>query len=386
MQENFKYFAFISFQSADAKEALWVQKAIEGYRLPTAVSRSHSLPKKMPPCFCYLNDINLSEELMQELKLRMEQSQYLIVVCSPRSAKSTFVNGGIDYFVNLGRRDRIIPLIVDGIPYTNDPETECYPEALKRHFPKSSDPMQDHQILGVNLNEEGAGSKRWKRQRAVLMVIARMLNLEFENLWNREVERRKHQRRAIIAGVAGILCLLGLTWYFSRSVDIEVSISEMTARNENLPLCLDGKLTIQLANEEKTLDSINLDSMSVFKNIPQRFIGRETAVTFSGEGYLNVDTVLTLQQSLTLPVCRDAELYGHIVFRLRGVKHPELQTLTIAGRDVHPDEDGLIDLQIPVEEQLTAYPVLINGMPAADSIHMPCGENDILLANSPLQK
>lgn len=378
MQENFKYFAFISFQSADAKEALWVQKAIESYRLPTAVSRSHSLPKKMPPCFCYLNDINLSEELMQELKLRMEQSQYLIVICSPRSAKSTFVNGGIDYFVNLGRRDRIIPLIVDGIPYTNDPETECYPEALKRHFPKSPDPMQDHQILGVNLNEEGAGSKRWKRQRAVLMVIARMLNLEFENLWNREVQRRKRQRRAIIAGVAGILCLLGLTWYISRSTDIEVILPEATAHNDNLPPCLDGKLTIRLANEEKTFDSINLDSTLVFKNIPQRFIGKEAAVTFSGEGYLPVDTVLTLQPSLTLPICRDAELYGHIVFRLRGVEHPERQTLVIAGREIHPDADGLVDLQLPIEEQLTAYPVLINNRLMSDSIYTPCGDNDIL--------
>ena len=168
MQESYKYFAFISFQSADAKEALWVQKAIENYRLPTAVSKTRSLPKRMRPCFCYLNDINLSEELMMELKQRMEQSEYLIVICSPRSAKSSFVNGGIDYFVQLGRRDRIIPLIVDGLPYSGDPETECFPEALRRHFPKSADPMQDHQILGVNVNEEGAGSRRWKRQRAVL--------------------------------------------------------------------------------------------------------------------------------------------------------------------------------------------------------------------------
>ncbi len=378
MQENFKYVAFISFQSADAREALWVQKAIEGYRLPTAVSRSRSLPKKMPPCFCYLNDINLSEELMQELKLRMEQSQYLIVVCSRRSARSTFVNGGIDYFVSLGRRDRIIPLIVDGIPYTNDPETECYPEALKRHFPKSADPMQDHQILGVNLNEEGAGSKRWKHQRAVLMVIARMLNLEFENLWNREVQRRKRQRRAIIAGITGVLCLLGLTWHFSRSIDIEVNTPEATAHNENLPMCIDGRLTIKLANEEKTLDSIHPGSTLIFKNVPQRFIGREAAVAFSGEGYLPIDTTLSLQPSLTLPLCRDAELYGHLFFRLRGKEHPERQTLVIAGREIHPDADGLVDLQVPIEEQLTTYPVMINNQLAADSIHTPCGENDIL--------
>lgn len=378
MNKEYKYFAFISFQSADAKEALWIQKAIESYRLPTAISRSHSLPKKMPPCFCYLNDINLSEELMQELKLRMEQSQFLIVVCSPRSAKSTFVNGGIDYFVNLGNRDRIIPLIIDGIPYSNDPDTECYPEALKRHFPKSSDPMQDHQILGVNINEEGAGSKRWKRQRALLMVIARMLNLEFENLWNREVQRRKNRRRAIIALVLAVLAMLGLTWYISRSIDISVELPEATAHNSNLPACTDGRLTLQLSNEEKIMDSICLDSQLVFKNIPQRFIGKEVHCTFTGEGYLPVDTTLALQSSIVLPVKRDSDLYGHIHFRLRGIENPEMQTVVIAGRIIRPEPDGLIDMQIPVEEQRTAYSVIVNNQ-QADSIYMPCGENNILI-------
>jgi len=379
MQESYKYFAFISFQSADAKEALWVQRAIENYRLPTAVSKTRSLPKRMRPCFCYLNDINLSEELMMELKQRMEQSEYLIVVCSPRSAKSSFVNGGIDYFVQLGRRDRIIPLIVDGLPYSGDETTECYPEALRRHFPKSADPMQDHQILGVNVNEEGAGSKRWKRQRAVLMVIARMLGLEFENLWNREVKRRKRQRATTIAIVAGVLCMLGLTWHFSRSVDIVIEIAETSAAVEALPACTDGHIVLTLHNEEKEKDSIGVNESVIFRNIPRRFVGQEVQCTFSGSGYEPIDTMLTLRTSMTLPVRRDESIYGHIRFRLRGTEHPERQTIRIAGQELRADKDGLVETNVPLEEQQTAYSVEVNGKVLTDSVYTPCGENDIIM-------
>ena len=379
MQESYKYFAFISFQSADAKEALWVQKAIENYRLPTAVSKTRSLPKRMRPCFCYLNDINLSEELMMELKQRMEQSEYLIVICSPRSAKSSFVNGGIDYFVQLGRRDRIIPLIVDGLPYSGDPETECFPEALRRHFPKSADPMQDHQILGVNVNEEGAGSRRWKRQRAVLMVIARMLGLEFENLWNREVKRRKKQRAAIAAIVAGVLCLLGLTWHFSRSVDVAIEIAEASMPVEALPACTDGQISLQLNNEGKEKDSVSIGETVIFRNIPRRFVGQEVQCTFSGSGYKSIDTTLTLRTKTVLPVTRDEHIYGHIRFRLRGAAQPEKTIIRIAGQELKADKDGLVETDVPLEEQQTAYSVEVNGKVLNDSIYTPCGENDIIM-------
>ena len=62
-----KYFAFISFQNSDAKWALWIQKQIEAYRLPIALSKQRpDLPRKIKPCFCYLSDISLKEELMMD--------------------------------------------------------------------------------------------------------------------------------------------------------------------------------------------------------------------------------------------------------------------------------------------------------------------------------
>ena len=138
MEQQYKYYAFVSYRSSDEKWAKWLQEKIEAYRLPTTVQRmSSTLPKqRLRPCFRYHTDIQ-PNELKTELRNKLEQSQYLLVICTPRSAQSPWVGAEIDTFVELGRRDRIIPVIVEGRPYSGDPATECYNPSLLKHFPHS---------------------------------------------------------------------------------------------------------------------------------------------------------------------------------------------------------------------------------------------------------
>jgi hypothetical protein len=96
-------------------------------------------------------------------------------------------------------------------------------------------------------------------------------------------------------------------------------------------------------------------------------------MNLSAKDYLPLDTVVTLQRELCQILNRDADIYGHICLRLIG----KPQTLCIAGRTVSPDAQGKVELDIPIEEQRTWYPVeWINGK---DTIYMPCGEDDIIV-------
>ncbi len=372
MAETYKYFAFISFQSADAKEAVRLQHAIESYRLPSVLCKQAQLPRRVRPLYCYLNDIHAGEELMMELKQRMEQSRYLIVVCSPRSAKSTYVNSGIDYFVSLGRRDSIIPVIVDGLPYSGDDNTECFPEALRRHFPKHTNPLQDHSILGINIREEGL-SRRKAYDRAMLMVVARMLQLDFDGLLLREKQRLR--RRAIMSSLLSLLVFtaLCLTWYLSQTVSVELRIDEGTPANEYLPPCREIIVQLHLSDEQKRDTLHALGESLTFRNIPPRYIGNEVRVTATAKDYLPCDTTLVLQRSQRLSLYRDANVYGHVHFRALGKR----QKLTIADSIVMPQENGQVDMYIPVAHQQVAYAVQwLNGI---DTIYMPCGEDDVIL-------
>ncbi|MBQ3717201.1 MAG: toll/interleukin-1 receptor domain-containing protein [Paludibacteraceae bacterium] len=378
MQKEYKYFAFISFQSGDAREAVRLQHAIERYRLPAVLCKQDkSLPRRIKPLYCYLNDIHAGEELMQELKSRMEQSRYLIVVCSPRAAQSTYINSGIDYFVSLGHRDSIIPIIIDGVPYSGDTHTECFPEALRRHFPRHADPLQDRSILGVNTHEAGIRSRRKAYDRAMLMVVARMLQLDFDGLLLREKQRRR--KRAVLWSLLALVvsAALSLTWHFAQTVDVGIRVEEGSAVNNMLPPCKQIAIQLQLDNEIKSDTLAEVGQTLLFRNIPPQFIGKDVQICLRAAGFKPCDTTVVLERQMTLPLYRDEDLYGNVHFRLVGIAHPERQKLSIGGHETTPDSEGLINLHIPVENQQTVYAVTVNGI--TDSIYMPCGEDDIIV-------
>lgn len=375
MAEAYKYFAFISFQSADAKEASRMQEALETYRLPYALSRKLSLPRRLGKCFCYLHDISLREELMQELEGRLAESKYLIVLCSPRSAKSAFVNGGIERFVELGRRDRIIPLIVDGIPYSGDPETECYPEALRRYFPKSPNPFEDHQILGVNLHEEGL-SARHSRERATVMVMARMLDLNFEDLWRRELRRRRQQLASIIVTILAVLGTIGMIWQMSRAFDMDISVTERSVYNPYLPPLDSVSVSFYLPDD--TRREVLAGRECVLRHLPASVRGDRICVQASCLGFEPLDTMIVAGAKAQLSFRRDMSVFGHltaIVWREEPVADAELE---VAGVAVTTDAEGRFVLDVPIEEQRTVYPVSYQGT-LLDSLYAPCGPNDVIV-------
>jgi len=295
----------------------------------------------------------------------------LIVVCSPRSAKSVYVNSGIDYFVSLGRRDSIIPVIVDGVPYSSNPETECFPEALRHHFPKDPDPLKDHSILGINIREAGV-SRRKAYDRAMLMVVARMLQLDFDGLLLRDKQRRR--KRTVFASLLALLMVLalGLTWFFSQTVDVAVQVEETTLHNEYLPPCTNMVLQLYLDKEQKTDTIAALGETAVLRHIPPRYIGKEVRVSLTAKDYLPLDTMIPLQREMSIPLRRDADIYGHIRFRVIGKQ----QALRIAGYEVSPDMSGMVELSLPIEKQRTSYVVEWEG--GRDTLYMPCGEDDII--------
>ena len=107
--EQKHYYAFVSHSSRDAKIALWLRDKLVNYNIPASIRKENQMPKRLRPVFIYQTDLvgaNLRDALQREL----EDSQWLIVVCSPDGAKSQYVNGEVEHFINTGRANRIIPL------------------------------------------------------------------------------------------------------------------------------------------------------------------------------------------------------------------------------------------------------------------------------------
>ena len=100
-------------------------------------------------------------------------------------------------------------------------------------------------------------------------------------------------------------------------------------------------------------------------------------ITATAQGYLPLDTTLTLQKNLALPIRRDANLYGHVHFRLVGLQQPNRANIQIANFKTNSDANGVVELNIPIEQQQTNYPVSINNH--IDTLYMPCGEDAVIV-------
>ena len=176
MIEEKEYFAFISYKSEDVEWAIWLQHELEHYRLPTTFNGRTDIRQELRPVFRDIDELSAGN-LPEQIKQALENSQNLIVVCSPQAATSHWVNQEVETFISLGRTDRIFPFIVEG----NSP---------KEFFPRS--------LLALPENEERLGGDASKQGRdvAFVKVVAGMLGLRFDSLWNRyEKEKAKEERK-----------------------------------------------------------------------------------------------------------------------------------------------------------------------------------------------
>ena len=209
MEQPKEYHAFISYKREDIKEAKRLQNALEYYRLPNHLRQNNpELPEYVRPVFRDMTDLEVGE-LSALIHEGLEQSHFLIVVCSPRSATSKWVNDEVDYFISLGKQDKIIPYIIEGVPHASNPDEECYPPALLSL-------SKEKELLGANINEVGRGS-------ATIRVVSRMFNIRFDTLYQRyQREQMKHRRRIVATIVLAFLFLSGITgWIWHQNVLLE---------------------------------------------------------------------------------------------------------------------------------------------------------------------
>jgi hypothetical protein len=139
--QSFKYWAFISYSHRDKKWGDWLHRALETYRVPKRLrgepTRDGVRPKKLFPIFRDREELPVSADLGTQINEALTQARYLIVVCSPNSARSRWVNEEIKYFKQLGRENRILALIVAGEP--NASENKPGPPWMRNAFQRGCD-------------------------------------------------------------------------------------------------------------------------------------------------------------------------------------------------------------------------------------------------------
>lgn len=346
--EPYKFFVFISYRHTDIKAARWLQLLLETYSFPVAIrQRKPDLPKRIK---VFRDKDELTSGILdEEIQKKLDESKYLVVICSPEAVKSKYVGDEIAYFRSKGRERQIIPFIIKGKPNSAE---ECYHPELKKCG----------ELLGIEVREEESAFHAIRFHKAFIRLVGRLLDLDFGELWN----RRRHLLIKLSSAAVLVLAAIGVLLFKTvRARPFDVSVLLQDAYS-HLPLSQThtDSLYLYLGDEDvRSAVVLDTDSAVDFRNIPGKFKDEPVKMSFRAYGFEPLDTVMPLGQSVDLPVARDSSTYGHIRYQIRSnATDTPLSGVTVdfGFAQVTTDEQGVLDVQIPLEHQQAYYPVVIS--------------------------
>ncbi|HCF24559.1 MAG TPA: hypothetical protein DER67_03290, partial [Novosphingobium sp.] len=210
---DFRYKAFVSYSWADAEWGNWLLHAIETYRTPRAMvgkDGAHGpVPERLHPLFKDREEEAAGASIGAAVEAALRASEFLIVVCSPRSAQSQWVNHEVAWFKTHRDPDKILALIVDGEP--GGGELECFPKALTHAV------LPDLTVTDTPVDAPLAADARITgdgKRGARLKIAAAMLGVGLGELINRDERRRTLRTRLVVAGSLALATVMGgMAWY-----------------------------------------------------------------------------------------------------------------------------------------------------------------------------
>ena len=227
MTENeFTYRAFLSFSEQDncahrpdapAADALcwgdWLPAALQSFPVPPALAgqrnaRGEIIPDRINSLFSHAAEPTENTSLSAATRAALEQSACLVVICSPRSAQNSQVNEAVRYFKQLGRAQRILPLVIAGEPFAADGQRPGRTAAEECFVPALRHPVKPDGTLDTARREAGfvfADVRHSEDQRelraadqqagaielatAKIQLLAGILGVGFSALWGHEIKR-----------------------------------------------------------------------------------------------------------------------------------------------------------------------------------------------------
>jgi len=231
-----RYRAFISYSHRDKAVATWLHRAIETYRIPTKLVGRETpvgpVPRRVAPIFRDRDELPASGDLGGELRSALENALFLVVICSPASAKSHWVNEEILAFKRMHGEHRVLALIADGTPYaslTEKPDDECFPHALRfKLAPDGTLSDEAAEPIAADLRDDADGKRLAK-----LKLIAGLTAVKLDDLVRREAQRRLRRLLAVtVASVIGMVFAVGLALY-ANARRIEANEQRLIAVRES---------------------------------------------------------------------------------------------------------------------------------------------------------
>ena len=131
MANGFKYDAFISYRHADLDKfvAENLHRKLESYKVSKKViSNGRARRSKIERVFRDKDELPITNNLEDPIIQALQQSEYLLVICTPRLKESVWCKKEIETFISMHGRDKIFAVLAEGEPQESFPEEILYRE------------------------------------------------------------------------------------------------------------------------------------------------------------------------------------------------------------------------------------------------------------------
>ena len=243
-----QYTAFISYrhQTPDQEIAKKLHQMIETYTVPAALRQDGARhPGKV---FRDQEELPLSADLGRDIEAALDNSDWLICICSPRYLQSKWCLRELEYFIEHKGRDRVLAVLVEGEP------EDSFPELLRFETDENGN-RKEREPLAANVRGESLADNLKKLKKEKYRILAPIVGTSFDGLYQRA--RRRTMRNIMAAALATVAVLGGfLAYALVQNGKITAQNEQITAQNERISAQND-ELTekneqIEKANQELT--------------------------------------------------------------------------------------------------------------------------------------
>lgn len=200
------YEAFISYRHLplDIFIAENLHKLLEHYTIPKKAGWGGR--KHIRHIFRDRDELPISSDLSASITDALHKADHLIIICTPHTMESAWVQKEIETFLQTHSRDDIILVLAEGEPEESFPEI-----VLKAPDPEHPGRMVDIEPLAADVRGASRKEVLKKMKEEKLRVMASLLNAPYDTLVQRDRDFR--MRRGLAIGSVIGVCLLSFGIY-----------------------------------------------------------------------------------------------------------------------------------------------------------------------------
>lgn len=212
--QDFKFDVFISYRHSelDSAAAAYLHKALENYKIPKEIQQKIG-KKRINRVFRDEEEMGASSDLFTEIENSIKDSEYLVVILSPRYKESKWCLKEIESFLKYHSRDNILAVIIEGEPY------DVFPDIL----------LEDGEPLALDLRASDKKEMLKLAKERLQRLVAPILGCTYDELYQRHRVARM-RRIAVISGLITTVSLIFGTITIKQNIEIK---KNFIAKQEN---------------------------------------------------------------------------------------------------------------------------------------------------------